>query len=163
MVIGEADGPTSIIVTSSIWTHLFFWIGLLSLLELARRILLGMTVLKDAQSKNNQNAVAWAVVCGIFGIIPAIVYLFFRNNGQNRLMPCSQCGFLHRALEPYCPNCHVQNVYAQAYVSTPQTVQFQNAAKRFLIATLIFFALELLLGLFIGFETFALIFQYAGM
>lgn len=163
MIIGEADGPTSIFVSNSLLTNLFFWIALLSILELIRRVLLGTTVYKDAQSKNNQNAVAWAVVSGIFGIIPAIVYLFFRNNGQNHFMPCSQCGFMHRASEPYCPNCHVQNVYAHAYVPTQQTAQFQKAAKGLFIATLIFFALELIVGLFVGLQTIALAFQFVGM
>ena len=92
------------------------------------------------------NAVMWAMLVGILGWIPGIVYLCVRNHRANRLMACPQCGFAHRVAEPFCPQCHVQNPYSAPF-QNPLAAQQAHRAKLLLIWGIVAYVAVILLAI----------------
>lgn len=122
------------IATGAIWfagAMMFF--GLLCLLA---QILIAIAVYNDAMAKGNSEPVMWGVLTGLFGLIPAIIYLCVRNSNRNRLIVCQNCGFTHRISELNCPQCGIANPFAQQF-SNPLTEIHKNRAKKLLIAGII--------------------------
>ena len=85
------------------------------------------------RSKMNRNSVVWAVLCGLLGIIPMIIYLCVRNNPSMVPIYCSQCGRAHVISEPCCPFCHQENPYSRIEVANPRTQEQHKRAKVCLI------------------------------
>ena len=73
------------------------------------QIFLGLAVYHDAKSKGNSSAGMWGVLTGVFGWIPAIIYLCVRNSASQRIIQCTTCGFAIPASAPGCPNCNHAN------------------------------------------------------
>ncbi|HEX3037694.1 MAG TPA: hypothetical protein VHO94_01710 [Oscillospiraceae bacterium] len=115
-----------------------------SLLYVAFRILLAIAVYNDAQAKGNNEPVMWAVLTGIFGLIPIIIYLCVRNNNRNRLIICQNCGFTHRIAELNCPQCGIANPFSQQFSNPLSQIQ-QKRANKLLIAAIIVFAVAIVL------------------
>ena len=98
----------------------------------------------DAKSRGNTEPVMWAVLTGIFGLIPGIIYLCVRNSNGNRLIVCPNCGFTHRIAELNCPQCRVANPFSQQFFNQLTEIQ-QKRAKRLLIAAIIVFAVAIII------------------
>lgn len=132
---GEAVGAAIAIIIIGIL------IGITALLS---HIFLGLAVYNDARSKGNSNSGMWGVLSGIFGWIPAIIYLCIRNNAAQRIIQCTTCGFTIPANAPGCPNCNHANPFAQQFYG-PFVDQFRKKAKGFLIAFICCYAAVILL------------------
>lgn len=78
------------------------------LLFLAERILFALAAYHDAQSKGNPDAMIWALVIGLLGMIPGIIYLCIRGSGR-RLVQCANCGYPHDSSDFCCPKCGEKN------------------------------------------------------
>lgn len=140
-VIGGADGPTSIVVSSGIW--LAFLACFAALFFLAGRIFLALAAYSDARSKSNGDALMWALLIGFIGLIPGIVYLCIRNTVRSYTV-CPNCGCSHLAAEPNCPRCGTPNPYTPQY-NNPMAEQQAHQARIYLAVGLI----SLVLGLII--------------
>ncbi|MCU7522723.1 MAG: hypothetical protein HF312_21120 [Ignavibacteria bacterium] len=128
--------------TSIVWfvgAMIFF-----SLLCIAVQVLLATAVYNDAKAKGNTEPVMWAVLTGIFGLIPGIIYLCVRNNNRNRLIICPNCGFTHRIAELNCPQCGIANPFSQQFSNPLSEIQ-QKRANKLLIAAIIVFVVSIVL------------------
>lgn len=128
--------------TAAVWfgaAMIFF-----SLLCIAVQILLAFAVYNDAQAKGNTEPVMWAVLTGIFGLIPGIIYLCVRNTNRNRLIICQNCGFTHRISDFNCPQCGIANPFSQPF-NTPLSAIQQKRANKLLIAAIIVFAVSVII------------------
>ncbi|WP_195985003.1 hypothetical protein [Clostridium sp. D33t1_170424_F3] len=114
------------------------------LLSVASQILLAFATYNDAKARGNSDPVMWALLVGILGWIPGIVYLCLRNNAANRLMTCAKCGFTHRIAEPFCPQCRSENPYSAPFYSPLAPRQAHNA-KLLLIWGIVAFAAAIVL------------------
>lgn len=124
-----------------------FVVGIIAgLLYVVFRILIALAVYNDAMVKANSNSVMWAVLVGIFGLIPEIIYLCTRNSNFNRLIICSKCGFTHRISEFNCPQCGVENPFSQQF-ATPLTEIQRRKAKQLLIASIIVWVVSIILSI----------------
>ena len=131
----------------AMWTPAFIIGYLLTLaVSITGSVMVGLAVYNDAKSKMSLNAVMWAMLVGILGWIPGIVYLCVRNNRANRLMACPQCGFTHRVAEPFCPQCHVQNPYSAPF-QNPLAAQQAHRAKLLLIWGIVAYVAVILLAI----------------
>ena len=124
---------------ASFFTFFFVWIFCI-LFFIGFQICIALAVYYDAQSKMNRNSVLWAVLCGILGLIPMIVYLCIRNNPSTIPIYCSQCGKVHYISESHCPFCHQENPYSRIEVANPQAQQQHRRAKVCLIIGVSLFA-----------------------
>ena len=108
----------------NIFFHFFFfrsfflWIVCI-IFFIGFQVCMALAVYYDGQSKMNRNSVVWAVLCGLLGIIPMIIYLCVRNNPSMVPIYCSQCGRAHVISEPCCPFCHQENPYSRIEVANP--------------------------------------------
>lgn len=132
-VIGRADGPTSIMVSSGI--RLGIILSIVGLFYLVGRILVALAVYFDARSKSNRDAVMWALLVGFLGLIPGIIYLCIRNTVRNYTV-CGNCGISHLVTDQTCPQCGAPNPYSSQYVN-PLADQQAHQAKVLLIIGLV--------------------------
>ena len=116
-----------------------------AILGIAAQVLLAFATFNDAKARGNSDPVMWALLVGILGWIPGIVYLCVRNNSANRLMTCPQCGFAHRAAEPFCPQCRAQSPYSAPF-NNPLAPQQAHRAKLLLIWAVVAYALTIVLS-----------------
>lgn len=111
---------------------IFVWIFCMLAL-IGFRICMALAVYYDGQSKMNRNSVVWAVLCGLLGMIPMIVYLCVRNNPSTVPIYCPQCGRTHFISDPYCPFCHQENPYSRIEAANPRALEQHKRAKVCLI------------------------------
>lgn len=116
----------------------------LAIAAILAQIFLGLAVYHDAKSKGNSSSGLWGVLTGVFGWIPAIIYLCVRNSASQRIIQCTTCGFAIPASAQGCPNCNHANPYAQQFYG-PFVEQSKKRAKGFLIAAICCYAALILL------------------
>ena len=85
-----------------------------------------LAVYNDAKSKMSLNAVMWAMLVGILGWIPGIVYLCVRNKPLERIYACYSCGWGNPLSARQCRRCG-----AGLYYPTEETARLQKKAKAF--------------------------------
>lgn len=108
------------------------------------QVFLGLAVYNDAKAKGNSNPGMWGVLTGIFGWIPAVIYLCTRNSAAQRIIQCTYCGFTIPANAPGCPNCNNANPFAQQFFG-PEVKACKKRGKGFLIAAICMYAALILL------------------
>ena len=91
---GEAVGAAIAIIIIAIF---------LVIAAILAQIFLGLAVYHDAKSKGNSSAGMWGVLTGVFGWIPAIIYLCVRSSASQRIIQCTTCGFAIPVSAPGCP------------------------------------------------------------
>ena len=75
-----------------------FFVGIALLLislvlAIGSQVMLALCIYNDAKARGDQNAVLFAVLSGVLGIIPAIIYLVLRSNsGPDTALMCPNCG-----------------------------------------------------------------------
>lgn len=67
------------------------------------RILLGVAVYNDVKARRLEGRMLWGVTCGMFGLIPGIVYLFIRRKRARK--ECQNCHTRIHSLYACCPVC----------------------------------------------------------
>ena len=78
----------------AMWTPAFIIGYLLTLaVSITGSVMVGLAVYNVAKSKMSLNAVMWAMLVGILGWIPGIVYLCVRNKPLERIYACYSCGW----------------------------------------------------------------------
>ena len=137
---GEAIGAAIAIIV------IVIFIGIAAILS---HVFLGLVVYHDAKAKGNSNSGMWGVLSGIFGWIPAIIYLCLRNSAAQKIIQCVTCGFAIPANAPGCPNCNHANPFAQQFYG-PFVEQTKKKAKGFLIAFICCYAAVILLAIAIA-------------
>lgn len=110
------------------------------------QVFLGLFVYHDAKSKYNPNAVVYGVLCGLFGLIPLIIYLVIRSQNTGAV-ECPQCRTQVFRYQPQCPVCGFPIATLQ-YRPAPQTERYRSRSRIFLILTIVSLALMVLF--FIG-------------
>lgn len=136
------SGSDAQVATVAIWFGAAMII--FGLLFLTAHILFAIAVYNDAQAKGNNDASMWGILVGVFGWIPAIIYLCIRNNSRNKLIICPNCGFTHRIGDFNCPQCGVANPFSQQFAN-PMTDMYKARAKKLLIAAIIIWAVAIIL------------------
>ena len=125
---------------------------LIFLFSIAAQVLLACAAYQDAKSLNNKDAAMWAVLIGLLGWIPGIVYLCIRKSSGNSAMPVQQiCIGCRAPIAPgtnVCPYCGAQqppmNPYLMAGYRSPEECAACHArAKKLLIAGIVCFALAI--------------------
>lgn len=109
-------------------------------------VFLGLCVYYDAKSKMNPSATVYGVLCGLFGLIPLIVYLAVRNQSDSSI-ECPQCKARVFRYMPRCPVCNL-DIGSLQYYPSPFIQGYKNKRKVFLILTIV--TLVLSIALFIG-------------
>ena len=113
----------------AMWTPAFIIGYLLTLaVSITGSVMVGLAVYNDAKSKMSLNAVMWAMLVGILGWIPGIVYLCVRNKPLERIYACYSCGWGNPLSAQQCGHCG-----AGLYYPTEETLQRQKKAKTLLI------------------------------
>ena len=113
----------------AMWTPAFIIGYLLTLaVSITGSVMVGLAVYNDAKSKMSLNAVMWAMLVGILGWIPGIVYLCVRNKPLERIYACYSCGWGNPLSARQCGHCG-----AGLYYPTEETLQRQKKAKTLLI------------------------------
>ena len=92
--------------------------------------------LQRCEIQNELNAVMWAMLVGILGWIPGIVYLCVRNKPLERIYACYSCGWGNPLSARQCRRCG-----AGLYYPTEETARLQKKAKAFLIIGLVLWGL----------------------
>lgn len=131
----------------AMWTPAFIIGYLLTLaVDITAYVMLALAVYNDAKSKWNANAVMWAVLVGILGLIPGIVYLCVRNEPLKKIYACHNCGWGNPLSARQCGHCG-----AGLYYPTEETVQRQKKAKTLLIWGIVMYGVMILafIGLFV--------------
>ena len=126
---------------------------LIFLFSIAAQVLLACAAYQDAKSLNNKDATMWAVLIGLLGLIPGIIYLCIRKNNSNSVSSvqqiCIGCRSPIAAGTNICPYCGAQqppmNPYLAAGLRSPEECALCHArAKKLLIAGIICFALSII-------------------
>ena len=121
----------------AMWTPAFIIGYLLTLaVSITGSVMVGLAVYNDAKSKMSLNAVMWAMLVGILGWIPGIVYLCVRNKPLERIYACYSCGWGNPLSARQCRRCG-----AGLYYPTEETARLQKKAKAFLIIGLVLWGL----------------------
>ena len=90
----------------AMWTPAFIIGYLLTLaVSITGSVMVGLAVYNDAKSKMSLNAVMWAMLVGILGWIPGIVYLCVRNKPLERIYACYSCGWGNPLSARQCRRC----------------------------------------------------------
>jgi hypothetical protein len=112
-------------------------VGMLAgtILWFAYHLLFAFAAYHDARSKENQDALLWALLIGFLGLIPGIIYLCVRNSGR-KYIRCPNCGCMHYAWEPHCPQCGLK-AEPGFMPSDPYAGIYAEKAKREMIAGII--------------------------
>lgn len=76
----SSDDAAGAAVASLVLSSFFLCYCVFIIIMLALSIWMIVWTYKDAQKRNNPNAVLWAVLVFFFGLIPFIVYLFVRKD-----------------------------------------------------------------------------------
>jgi heme/copper-type cytochrome/quinol oxidase subunit 2 len=148
-IIGGADGPTSIMVTSGFEFAALALV--LCLVGLAERVLFAVAAYNDACSRDNSDAVMWGLLIGFLGVIPGIIYLCVRNSGRS-FATCQNCGCSHYAGDHNCPRCGAPN-QTQQFVN-PLAAQQAHRAKVLMWIALVLLAISLVVTI-VGIMIFA--------
>lgn len=120
----------------AMWTPAFIIGYLLTLaVDITASVMLALAVYNDAKSKWNPNAVMWAVLVGILGLIPGIIYLCVRNEPLKKIYVCQNCGWGNPLLARQCGHCG-----AGLYYPTQETFLLQKKAKKFLTTGVVLWA-----------------------
>lgn len=122
------------------------WI-LAILMILASHVFVGLAVYYDAQSKMNENATMWGVLCGLLGLIPCIIYLCVRNSPSTRPIVCQSCGWTHPLSSPVCPHCSQQNPFANMSQQNAMAPYQKKRAKTFLTVGIVLIAVAILVAI----------------
>lgn len=124
----------------AMWTPAFIIGYLLTLaVDVAGTVLIALSVYNDAKSKWNPNAAMWAVLVGLLGLIPGIIYLCTRNEPLRRIYVCQNCGWGNPLSARQCGHCGTV-----LYYPTEETFRLQKKAKTFLIIGIILWALAII-------------------
>ncbi len=108
----------------------------MTLICLVADVFLALAVYNDAKAKANNEPILWAILVGIFGLIPGIIYLCIRNSEFNKRIFCPHCGFAHPISLKNCPQCGIYNNYSEPF-DNYLTAEYKKKAKVFLIISLI--------------------------
>lgn len=118
---------------------------LAQLLNVAVKVLFACAAYQDAKSLNSKETTLWAVLIGIFGLIPGIIYLCVRK--RNAIPPeamqqvCYNCRVLLIPGTIICPCCGAQqpivNPYLFGYRSPQECLECRQKAKKLLIAAIV--------------------------
>ena len=120
----------------AMWTPAFIIGYLLTLaVDITASVMLALAVYNDAKSKWNPNAVMWAVLVGILGLIPGIIYLCVRNEPLKKIYVCHNCGWGNPLSARQCGHCG-----AGLYYPAQETFLLQKKARNFLITGIILWA-----------------------
>ena len=109
---GEAIGAAIAIIVIVIF---------LAIAAILAQIFLGLAVYHDAKSKGNSSSGMWGVLTGVFGWIPAIIYLCVRNKELFNVLPV--------ALQSRQARQDVQIVIMQILLPNSFTVHLWNNLK----------------------------------
>ena len=85
-----------------------FFVGIALLLislvlAIGSQVMLALCIYNDAKARGDQNAVLFAVLSGVLGIIPAIIYLVLRCRASPRCFPLPQLRYAP-SQSPYHPS-----------------------------------------------------------
>ena len=135
-----------------------------SLLTIASQVLLAVCVYNDAKSRGDQNATLFAVLSGVLGFIPAIIYLVVRStSGPGTALMCPNCGVVLPAGAFNCPNCGMP--HPKARIIPPDADARSRRAKGLLIGWIVSFVLSIVLmivgGVLMGMGAFSLAQDYS--
>ena len=94
---------------------------LIFLFSIAAQVLLACAAYQDAKSLNNKDATMWAVLIGLLGLIPGIIYLCIRKNNSNSVSSvqqiCIGCRAPIAAGTNICPYCGAQQPPMNPYLA----------------------------------------------
>lgn len=113
------------------------------LLLILAHVFLGLAVYHDAKSWNSESAVMWGLLCGLFGLVPAIIYLVIRGDAKGTIK-CPQCHSKVPYGLPNCPFCQLP-VSMMKMVSPEESQRRAKLAKTFLILACIFIVVGMVL------------------
>lgn len=123
-------------------------LGVISgLANLLYKVFLGIAVYKDATEKNDRNAVLWTILVIIFGVLPALIYVFLRVREENKMIFCPYCGKLISKKYPVCMHCKQP---IQDYIKKPL---ISEDVKKYLIISAVFFVINVVVSVFNTFIT----------
>lgn len=115
----------------------------ISLLSLLTNVFLGLAIYNDAKSWGCDNAVMWAVLSGVFGLIPAIIYLVIRSDSSSK-MKCPVCGNKIAKGSQFCPVC--SNPVPPVAIDYAAAAESKKRAKLFLILMIVAFVLSIVVA-----------------
>ena len=122
-----------------------FWI-LISvdvLLSFGLQIMLALAVFYDAKARGNSEPLMWALLVGLLGLVPGVIYLCMRDSAKNRMIVCPQCHAVHAIGLPNCPQCGVYNPYCYPFCN-PEIPMYAKKAKTFFIIAMILLAVTVI-------------------
>ncbi|CZT56257.1 hypothetical protein BN3661_01276 [Eubacteriaceae bacterium CHKCI005] len=145
-----------------------FFVGIALLLislvlAIGSQVMLALCIYNDAKARGDQNAVLFAVLSGVLGVIPAIIYLVLRSNsGPDTALMCPNCGVVLPQGASHCPNCGMP--HPKARIIPPDADVRSKRAKGLLIGWIVSLVLSIVLivvsVVFMGMGAFSLAQDY---
>ena len=115
----------------AMWTPAFIIGYLLTLaVSITGSVMVGLAVYNDAKSKMSLNAVMWAMLVGILGWIPGIVYLCVRNKPLERIYACYSCGWGNPLSARQCRRCGAASRRARRADTAPRLCRDAGGGAR---------------------------------
>ena len=93
---------------------------LIFLASIAAQVLFACAAYQDAKSMNNKDATMWAVLIGLLGLIPGIIYLCIRKNNNSAPSVQQICIGCRAPIAPgtnVCPYCGAQQPPINPYLA----------------------------------------------
>lgn len=104
------------------------------------KVFLCMAVYKDAKEHEDKNAVLWAILVVIFGLIPTIIYLIFRYQKEKEFIRCPHCEKMIAKKYPVC-------MFCKQTINTSGPENFvSEEVKKYIIAAGVLFIIKLIVG-----------------
>lgn len=120
-----------------------------TVLTLLSRVFLGLAVFYDAKALRKDHSTMWGWLCGLFFLIPLIVYLILRSDAKGTV-PCPRCGNKIAAGLRECPICRAPLTDAYSEYYARDTAEFKRKTKTNLILFIACYALSIIISVFIS-------------
>lgn len=127
-------------------TFLLEWVFIL-LLDVATAVFLGLCVYYDGKSRQDDAAVMWGVLSGLFGIV-ALIYLIVRASSKRKHPVCPRCGYILPEGYNSCPYCGMFFPYLTTLTQEMRAL-FCRRRRLFLILFIVSMVLSILLTVLI--------------
>lgn len=135
--------------TAALIVGIWVWVLIIGLAGVGFQLLLAFSVYNDAKARGNTEPLMWALLVGLLGWIPGIVYLCMRDSAKNRMIVCPNCGEVHPIGIPNCPKCGIYNTYCYPFYNPETPVVAKKAKKLFVAAMILLGVIVLLTILFV--------------
>ena len=145
-----------------IFTQMMVPLAVVSVISIASAVMLALCVYYDAASKNNSNAVLWAVLSGVFGVLVAIIYVIVQAVSKPKTIYCVSCGNIIPSNFPSCPVCGAMAMVNGKYITPEQKAKYTKRRTLFLVLFIVSYVIVFVVSMVVFMNMFGDIMEFVG-